>query len=239
MLPLERNKDLINDASLPYRELVGKLQYLVQSTRRRISLVQNAFCSIWVCYTKENFASAKRVLQYLGGTRSHGLVYRKSGAGSNLKICDYSDSDHANCPETSRSISGYVLRLNGWSFAFKSKKQKTVTDDTCKSEIVAASACVESLLWVHELLKEVGMEMGTPELRLDNQSTLKVCDNVGNYEGVKRYAKLSHKIAELVEGNKLTLHYVPTTENIADMFTKALGSQRLSMLRELLGSRTC
>ncbi|OWZ01166.1 Gag Polyprotein, partial [Phytophthora megakarya] len=127
------------------------------------------------------------------------------------------DSDHANCPETSRSISGYVLRLNGWSFAFKSKKQKTVTDDTCKSELVAASACVESLLWVHELLKEVGMEMGTPELRLDNQSTLKVCDNVGNYEGVKRYAKLSHKIAELVEGNKLTLDYVPTTENIADM----------------------
>jgi hypothetical protein len=33
----------------------------------------------------------------------------------------------------------------------------------------------------------------------------------------------------------LTLDCVPTSENIADMFTKALGPQRFTLLRELVG----
>ncbi|KAE8981143.1 hypothetical protein PR001_g24083, partial [Phytophthora rubi] len=152
-----------------------------------------------------------------------------------LQLYAYSDADHANCPDTSRSISGHVLKLNNWSFGFKNKKQNAVTDGTCKSELVAASTCVENLLWAKELLKEIGMTVEVPKLCIDNQSALKVCQTVGNYEGVKRYAKLGHKIAELVEAKELTLEYVPTSENIADMFTKALGPQRFALLRELLG----
>ncbi|OWZ06975.1 hypothetical protein PHMEG_00020697 [Phytophthora megakarya] len=46
---------------------------------------------------------------------------------------------------------------------------------------------------------------------------------------------MSHKVAELVEQKELTLNYVPTADNIAAMFTKALGPQRFNMLRQLLG----
>ncbi|POM70483.1 Hypothetical protein PHPALM_13066 [Phytophthora palmivora] len=237
MLPIEKEKCKINDPSIPYRELVGKLQYLVSCTRPDIANAVRCLGRHVGSYTRENFSNAKRVLQYLRGTRNHGLVYRKSDAESAIKLqlCAYSDADHANCPDTSRSISGYVLQLGNWSFGFKSKKQKTVTDGTCKSELVAASTCVESLMWAQSLLVDIGMDVHIPKLRLDNQSTLKVCQNVGNYEGVKRYAKLSHKIGELVEGAELNLDYDPTNENIADMFTKALGPQRFCILRELLG----
>ncbi|KAG6576245.1 Copia-type Polyprotein [Phytophthora cinnamomi] len=64
---------------------------------------------------------------------------------------------------------------------------------------------------------------------------IKVCSEAGNFEGVKRYAKKSRKIAELVENKKLKEQYVPTSENIADMFTKALGPQQFEKLRRLLG----
>ncbi|POM65706.1 Polyprotein [Phytophthora palmivora] len=236
MLPLEKDKTKVNDPELPYRQLVGKLQYLVSCTRPDIANTVRCLGCHAGSYTKENFSCAKRVLQYLAGTRTHGLVYRRSSADDGkLQLYGYSDADHANCPDTSRSISGHVLKLNQWSFGFKSKKQNTVTDGTCKSELVAASTCVENLLWVKELLEDIGMAVEVPKLFLDNQSALKVCTTVGNYEGVKRYSKLSHKIAELVEAEGLALEYVPTSENIADMFTKALGPQRFSMLRELLG----
>ncbi|POM67315.1 LOW QUALITY PROTEIN: Integrase catalytic core protein [Phytophthora palmivora] len=221
MLPIEKEKCKINDPSIPYRELVGKLQYLVSCTRPDIVNAVRCLGRHAGSYTRENFSNAKRVLQYLRGTRNHGLVYRKSDAESAIKLqlCAYSDADHANCPDTSRSISGYVLQLGNWSFGFKSKKQKTVTDGTCKSELVAASTCVESLMLAQSLLILEWTHI--PKLRLDNQSTLKVCQSVENYEGVQRYAKLSHKIAELVEGAELNLDYVPKNENIADMFTKA------------------
>ncbi|OWY98424.1 hypothetical protein PHMEG_00030817 [Phytophthora megakarya] len=101
--------------------------------------------------------------------------------------------------------------------------QKDVTDDTCKSELVAASMCVEELLWFRKLMKELGISQNIASLFVDNQSTYKVCSEAGNFDGVKRYAKKSRKVAELVEKKKIKLEYVPTSENIADMFTKALG----------------
>ena len=58
---------------------------------------------------------------------------------------------------------------------------------------------------------------------------------MGNYDGAMRYAKQSNKIAEMVECGSFTIKYVPAEDNIADMFTKALGPQRFDKLRERLG----
>ncbi|OWZ18731.1 Retrovirus-related Pol Polyprotein from transposon TNT 1-94 [Phytophthora megakarya] len=71
-------------------------------------------------------------------------------------------------------------------------------------------------------MKELGIGQNIASLFIDNQSTIKVCSEAGNFDGVKLYAKKSRKIAELVEKKKIKLEYVPTSENIADMFTKAL-----------------
>ena len=70
---------------------------------------------------------------------------------------------------------------------------------------------------------------------MDNQSTLTICSSVGNYDGAIHYSKKSNNIAEMVERGKFTITYVPTEDNIADMFTKALGLQRFEKLRERLG----
>ncbi|POM58985.1 Copia-type Polyprotein [Phytophthora palmivora] len=113
--------------------------------------------------------------------------------------------------------------------------QRPVTDDTCKSELVAASTCVEDLIWARKLIKELGFEQEIGKLFIDNQSTIKVCTDAGNFDGVKRYAKKSRKLAELVERKKIDIEYVQTSENAADMFTKALGPQRFEKLRSELG----
>ncbi|KAE8975156.1 hypothetical protein PR002_g25678 [Phytophthora rubi] len=114
MLRLEKDKSKVNDPVLPYRQLVGKLQYLVSCTRPDIVNAVRCLGRHAGAYTKENFTSAKRVLQYLAGTRTYGLVYRRLSAlqDGKLQLYAYSDADHANCPDTSRSISGHVLRLN-------------------------------------------------------------------------------------------------------------------------------
>eukprot|EP00644_Phytophthora_capsici_P018632 jgi/Phyca11/512014/fgenesh2_kg.PHYCAscaffold_113_\ len=113
--------------------------------------------------------------------------------------------------------------------------QSSVTDDTCKSELVAASMCAEDLLWARKMLKELGFKKKTGKLYLDKQSTIKVCTEAGNFDGVKRFAKKSRKLAELVDKDKLEIEYVSTEENVADMFTNALGPQRFEKLRRLLG----
>ena len=47
-----------------------------------------------------------------------------------FQVQAYSDVDHVGCPDTYRSVTGFVLQLNGCSFRFKSKTQKAAADDT-------------------------------------------------------------------------------------------------------------
>ncbi|KAE8965239.1 hypothetical protein PR001_g28792 [Phytophthora rubi] len=237
VLPIEKDPAKVNDPSIPYQELVGARQYLVTCTRPDLANAVRSLSRYSSSYTKENYAAAKRVLQYLKATRTFGLVYRLRDAAPRrgLQLQAFSDADHANCPETSRSVTGYILQLNGFSVGFRSKMQRSVTDDTCKSELVAASMCVEDLLWARKLLKELKFDLDITRLLMDNQSTIKVCSDADNFDGVKRYAKKSRKLAELVERKKLVIDYTSTSDNIADMFTKALGPQQFEKLRGLLG----
>ncbi|KAE8896230.1 hypothetical protein PF003_g19948 [Phytophthora fragariae] len=237
VLPIEKDPAKVNDPSIPYQELVGALQYLVTCTRLDLANAVRSLSRYSSSYTKENYAAAKRVLQYLKATRTFGVVYRLRDAAPRrgLQLQAFSDADHANCPETSRSVTGYILQLNGFSVGFRSKMQRRVTDDTCKSELVAASMCVEDLLWARKLLKELMFDLDITRLLMYNQSTIKVCSDAGNFDGVKRYAKKSRKLAELVEMKKLVIDYTSTSDNIADMFTKALGPQQFEKLRGLLG----
>jgi len=162
-------------------------------------------------------------------------VYRREAKVLPLKVDAYCDADHANCPDTSRSITGYMLRLNGCTFMYKSKQQSKVTTDTCSSELIAASMCVEDLMWARKLLKEIrGENPPCSTLYMDNQSTLTVVKEPGNYQRMKRFAKTSRKIAEFVDNQKIAVQYVSSEENTADIFTKALVPLRFQGLRQKL-----
>ncbi|GMG17121.1 unnamed protein product [Phytophthora fragariaefolia] len=142
-------------------------------------------------------------------------MYRRVGEVLPLQIDAYRDADHANCPDTSRSVTGYLLRLNKCVFMYKSKKQDKVTIDTCSSELFAASMCVEDLMWARKLLKEIrGKSPPCSTLHMDNQSTITVVKEHGNYKRMKRFAKKSRKIAEFVKKGKITVEYDSSGENI-------------------------
>jgi hypothetical protein len=87
----------------PYRELVGSLMYLAVATRPNIAFAVGCLSSFLNCYMPEHWSATVRVLRYLKGTPSLSLVL---GCTRHPGLISYSDSDYANCPDTSRSISG-------------------------------------------------------------------------------------------------------------------------------------
>ncbi|GMF22868.1 unnamed protein product [Phytophthora fragariaefolia] len=113
-LRIETNPELINDPTIPFREMVGSLQYLVHCTRPDLANAVRTLGRYGGAYTSQNFRQAQRVLRYLQATKDIGLVYRYEEIGQNgVKFDAFADADHAGCPETSRSVSGWALRLNG------------------------------------------------------------------------------------------------------------------------------
>jgi hypothetical protein len=92
----------------PYRELVGSLNYIAVATRPDIAYAVGRLVSFLDCYRPEHWSAAIRVLRYLKGTRDLQLVL---GGHSSLSLVGHSDSDYANCKDTSRSIGGYCFSL--------------------------------------------------------------------------------------------------------------------------------
>ncbi|KAE9286766.1 hypothetical protein PR003_g26230 [Phytophthora rubi] len=235
-LPVEKDPRRINDPDLPFREIAGSLQYLVHCTRPDLANVVRTLGRYGGSYTKENFRQAQRVMQYLRSTTTLGLVYRYSDVGSGgVTIDAFADTDHAGCPETSKSVSGWTLRLNANVWHWQSKKQGSVTDDTCAAELIAGHKCTKEIKWAQKLLKELGVNQEVQAtLFCDNQSTIKEVANNGNSQNQKHLANETRSIAEWVDRGRLQLEYVPTTENIADIFTKALGPCVFERLRSQL-----
>lgn len=232
--PVEEGQAGVNDPNVPYRELVGCLQYLVQGTRPEIANAVRMLSKYMSKYTREHYVMAKRVLRYLQGTRDHGLLWEKP-ASPDLHFTAYADADLGGEKDDRRSITGYVLQMNGCTYAYKSHKQSITYDDTCSSEFVAAAECSVMIVWTHNLCEELKLRRRHKTvLYQDNQSAIKVIKSTkGNYK-VKGVDLKFHRIKDLYERGDFDIVYCPTQDMLADILTKPLGATQFAKLRERL-----
>ncbi|OWZ04704.1 Methylmalonate-semialdehyde dehydrogenase [Phytophthora megakarya] len=186
-------------------------------------------------YTREHYVMAKRVLRYLQGTRDYGLLWEKP-ASPDLHFTAYADADLGGEKDDRQSITGYVLQMNGCTYAYKKSHKQSITyDDTCSSEFVAAAECSVMIVWTHNLCEELKLHRRHPTvLYQDNQSAIKVIKSTkGNYK-VKGVDLKFHRIKDLYERGDFDIVYCPTKEMLADILTKPLGSTQFAKLRERL-----
>ena len=108
--------------------------YLAIATRPDIAYTVSRLSSYLDCYGPEHWSAAIRILCYLKGTHDYVLVL---GGTNPLRLSGYSDSDYANCLDTSRSIGGYCFTLGSGMISWSSRKQRTVADSSCYAEYIA------------------------------------------------------------------------------------------------------
>jgi len=107
-----------------FRSLAGKLQYLTL-TRPDMQFAVNLVCQKMHFPTVADFNLLKRVLRYLKGTVSMGLNL-SSNTDSFLRA--YSDSDWANCKETTRYVGGFCTFLGTNIIRWMTFCRPTVTE---------------------------------------------------------------------------------------------------------------
>ena len=67
----------------------------------------------------------------------------------------YTDSSFQSDHDDSKSISGYVFTLNGGAIFWKSFKEHTVADSTCKAEYIATSDATKEAVWLWKFINEL------------------------------------------------------------------------------------
>lgn len=108
---------------------------------------------------------------------------------------------------------------------------------TTEAEYVALTETCKEMIWCQAVMNDFHLKV--PEVVVvltDSQSCIKI--NNPKFSGRTKHIDIKyHFVRELVENERVNLEYVPTNENIADMFTKPLTSVKIQDLRMRGGLR--
>lgn len=220
------------NVDVPYREAIGSLMYLMIGTRPDIAFAINLLSRYSNNPKLAHWKALKRVLQYVSETKNLGILYE----GKDLpQLKCYVDSDYAACIDTRRSTCGFVISINGGSIIWKSTKQKTVATSTVEAEFTAASLACKEILWCRQLLKELNWQQTNPtEVFIDNQGAIKLIVNNKVHPKTKHVDVQYMFIREVVESNQISVSYVRSENQLADILTKALPRDKHINLRKSL-----
>ena len=208
----------------PFQGLVGCFQWLASCTRPDISYAASFLARHLTSPTEHHMQLARRAAAYLKHTRNYALTI---GGGNDLVLRGFVDADWAGCIETRRSTSGYVFQLNETAVVWSSKRQPTVACSTVEAEYVATSEAAREAMWLRQLLEEIGIRQTGPTLiNCDNKGAIRLALNPGTHQRTKHIDIKHHFIRELVEQNIISVEYVQSKRQLADIFTKGLPRPR-------------
>ncbi|XP_027769905.1 uncharacterized protein LOC114075652 [Solanum pennellii] len=119
---------LLKDPSI-YRRLIGKLLYLTV-TRPDITYAIQTLSQFFQQPKQSHLNAALKVVRYIKGQAGLGiLLSSKSSKHQNV----YYDSDWATCPQTRRSVTGFLIKFGNSLISWKSKKQGTVSRSSAET----------------------------------------------------------------------------------------------------------
>jgi len=213
-----------------YRSMIGSLLYLCAS--RPDIVLSVGVCARYQASPKESHMMAlKRIFRYLVDTPRYGIWYPK---GSSFILNGYTDADWAGDKDDRKSTSGACQFLGRSLVCWSSKKQNCISLSTAEAEYVAAASGCTQLLWMRQTLKEYGVICDKVPLLCDNESAIKIAYNPVQHSRTKHIEIRNHFIRDHVARGDIELIYVPTKDQLADIFTKPLDEARFSYLRNEL-----
>lgn len=238
-LPMDPNTKLTHDIgtpladATPYQRLVGKLIYLT-ITRPDIAFPVHLLSQYMHSPTSVHMQSAKRLLRYLLHSPAQGILLASSSAAHLIAYCD---SDWASCPTTRRSTTGYCVLLGSSPISWKAKKQAVVSRSSAEAEYRAMALTSCEITWLSALFKDIGLKnLPATELCCDNQAALSIAANPVLHERTKHVEIDCHYIRDQIKAGHIHTTHVPSSEQIADVFTKILLVQQQQYLLAKLGT---
>ncbi|XP_073280660.1 secreted RxLR effector protein 161-like [Primulina huaijiensis] len=182
--------------------------------------------------TTVHWAAVLRILRYLRGTQFQSLLFPST---SSLELRAYFDTDWAGDPTDRKSTTGFCIFLGDSLIFWKSKKQVVISKSSTEAEYRAMASTTYEIVWLRWLLADFGILLRHPTpLYCDNQSAIQIARNSVFHERTKHIEIDCHVTRHHLQLGTITLHFVPSPLQIADMFTKAHSASRFRFLSEKL-----
>eukprot|EP00253_Pinus_taeda_P003537 PITA_03537 len=146
----------------------------------------------------------------------------------------YLTHSHPDLSYAVGGVSRYIL--GSGPICWSSKKQASIALSSVDAEYRGAVNATIQAIWLQHFLSELGISVHHPTvIWCDNQSTLKFCRGPVQRQRTKHIEIHMHFIRELIHDGIIDLQYCPSSEQIADIFTKNFTEQKFRFLRDRLG----
>ena len=119
--------------------------------------------------------------------------------------------------------------------SWATRKQYSVALSTAEAKYVAVASCCAQLLWIKQQLEDFGIKTGYIPIMCDNTSAINMAKNPVQHKCTKHIDIRHHFLRDNVEKGFIIMKFCATEDQIADIFTKALGREpflknRLSLI---------
>ena len=253
--PLPKNADLSpaneNDYLLSeknhaaYRSIIGGLLYLATCTRPDLSFSVSVLARHLHQPTIRHLSLLKRVLRYLKGTVELGIKYKSSKKLTLLSLDAHVDADWAGCKETRKSTTGFIICINDAPIIWKTKKQSMIALSSAEAEYIALSECSKQISWLRKLFWEVfnksawndDEKFNATNIKVDSTAAISMATNDQVSARNKHIELKIHHVRALLKNKLITLSYIPSKENAADLLTKVLDLPTMKHLLSRPGLR--
>ncbi|KAL1197254.1 Retrovirus-related Pol polyprotein from transposon RE2 [Cardamine amara subsp. amara] len=181
----------------------------------------------------DHWEAAVRVVRYLKANPGQGILLKSE---TDLKLYGWCDSDHASCPNTPCSLTGYFVQLGSSPIAWKTKKQPTVIRSSAEAEYRAMAFLTQELMWLKRLLDDLGVAHPDPMMVYsDSKAAIDIGANPVFHERTKHVGVDCHFIRGEILTKNIANSYVSTRAQLDDIFTKALGKKEFDSFPDKLG----
>jgi hypothetical protein len=221
--------------SKPYQAAVGSLNHAAVMTHPDISKAVQTVAQFASNPGKHHWDAVICIVRYLKTTRNWVLTLGRKSAP--MELIGYCDADHANSPDHGRSISGYAMVLGKGCFSWSSKKQTATALSTGEAEYYTVTHAGREVIWLQQLLTEIGFapHIGTT-LHIDNTSSIRMIETPDQVTNRTKHINIAyHWIREEVQKQNIVPDYVPSEQNISDIFTKSFHAPHHKELTSALG----
>ena len=216
---------------VPYAEVIGSVLWLTV-----VSCPNTAFAVEMLSQYIQNPGPAhrealKQVMSYLVSTKDLWLTF--GGKGGNL-VEGYCDMDWVS-QEGHHSILGFSFHYRQGMVSWSSKKQSIIALSSTEAEYITETHTTKEAIWLQSFVNEInGGITGPLTMKADNQGAIVLAKNNKFHSRTKHIDLHYHFICETVENDKVKMEYIPSANDVADIFTKPLAKPKFKCFVKLL-----
>ncbi|GKD84134.1 hypothetical protein Tco_1350973 [Tanacetum coccineum] len=187
---LTLDEDAVSVDCSKYRCMVGYLLYL--TNYKPDIMFSVSLCARFQDNPKESHMDAAlRIFRYIKSTQYLGLWYPNS---SGIKVCVYSDSDHAGDYIDRKNTSGVCTLVGGCLTQWCCKKQTALAISTTKAGYIAAGRACQQALWIKQAIKDYDTYCEDALVLCDNQGAIDLSNNPVHHSRTKHIEIRHHAL---------------------------------------------